>query len=292
MTTTLTRLRLSLEDILYATDFSDSARAALPYAVSLAQHFGSTLHLVDVVTPLTNVIPFEPFPVDTRGTAEEQMRKLLRSDALRHVVHDARLEEGNLWNVLHELILGGDFDLIVVGTHGRSGVRKLALGSVAEEIIRSAHGLVLTVGPNVHVNAPADVRLQSILCASDLSPESDRAVDYSVLFAEDSGGSLTLVHSLSVPGDLACLNAVKWATCQKLKRQLPTETSLRTPPSLVVDFGTASRVIVCAAQKQRADLIVMGVKHTEHPWLSSHATWLTIHQVLVQASCPVLTVRV
>lgn len=290
MAIVLTGPQPSIKNILYATDFSEQARAALPYAISIARQFHSALHLVHVVTPVTNVTPYGPSDFDTRGPAEEQMAKLLRSADLGDITHDANVEEGNLWTVLRELFSSKDFDLIVLGTHGRGGFQQLLLGSVAEQIIRSAPCPVLTIGPNV-VAVPA-YRTRSILCALDLPPDPGRALVYSMALAEESGARLTLVHAVPDPDKGGgCTNAVKWDIQRHMADLLPTSHKLCPDPKVAVDFGPVPQVIAWIAQKENADLIVMGVKHTGHPWLSSHLGSVTVHQVLLRASCPVLTIR-
>lgn len=291
MAITLTAPRLAVKNILYATDFSGPARAALPYATSWARQFRSMLHLVHVVAPVTSLTPFEPFPIDTRGPAEQQMAEFLRTNILSSIVHEGHIEEGNLWIVLRNLLLEQRFDLVVVGTHGRNGLGKLALGSVAEEIIRSAACPVLAVGPSVPIDPTPGNKVRAILCAADLLPDSTAAMDYSFALARETGAHLTFLHAIpSANGGTSYPLAAKWEAKGKLEGLL-REKSLSPAPSLVVDVGPAPEVIAGAARKENADLIVMGVRHTDHPWLSSHAAWVTIHQVLARAACPVLTVR-
>lgn len=292
MAIALTTPQLAVNNILYATDFSAPARAALPHAAAWARRFRSTLHVVHVVAPVTNLTPFEPFPIDTRGPAEQQMTQLLRSDMLTNIAHEGHVEEGNLWRVLRDILRAQSFDLVVVGTRERNGLRKLAVGSVAEEIIRSAPCPVLAVGPSVPVEPASGIKLRAILCAADLLPDSAGALDYSVALARETGAQLTFLHAIPSPdGGNKYPLAAKWEAKHKLE-DLLREKSLSPAPSLLVDIGLAPGVIAAAARRENADLIVMGVKHTDHPWLSSHAAWVTIHQVLAQAACPVVTVRV
>jgi nucleotide-binding universal stress UspA family protein len=283
--------QLSIKNILYATDFSESSRAALPYAVAIARRFESTVHVVHAVTPVMMVLPFEPFPTDYRSPAEKQMATLLHSDQFKDVAYGGLVEEGYLWSVLKKLFQEQKFDLIVLGTHGRGGVEKLALGSAAEEIIRSVPCPVLAVGPHVPADVTPEFKPLEILCATDLLSDSSEAVSWSVGLAQERGVHLTLVHAIHTRNeDLACPNAVEWDVKRQLKSLLPAEGNLSSAPEFMVEFGPTAEVILRAAEEKRADLIVMGVKHTDHPWLTSHVAWVTIHKVLVQATCPVVTV--
>jgi len=289
-----TMTQLSLKNILYATDFSESSQAALPHAVAIARRFESTVHVVHVVTPVTMVLPFEPFPTDYRSPAEKQMASLLDSDLLKDVSRNGLVVEGNLWNELQKLFQEQKFDLIVLGTHGRGGVEKLALGSVAEEIIRSAPCPVLTVGPHVPADVTPEFKPQEVLCATDLLTDSTKAVPYSIALAREGGTHLTLVHAIHAPDqeDIAYPDTMRADVKTQLEMLFPSGEDLSSTPDFVVEFGPTAEVILRAAEKERVDLIVMGVKHTDHPWFTSHVAWVTIHQVLAQAHCPVLTVRV
>ena len=87
--------------------------------------------------------------------------------------------------MLLELIDRLHIDLIVLGTHGRGGIKKLVLGSVAEEIINRAPCAVLTVGPQVHARLTSEFKLRRILCATDLRAGSDRVLTYALSLARD-----------------------------------------------------------------------------------------------------------
>lgn len=291
MATAMTHL--SHKNILYATDFSEASQAALPHAVAIARRFESTVRVVHAITPVTTVVPFEPFPVDYRGPAERQMAALLDSNLLKGVAHDGQVEAGNLWDVLQRLLQERKFDLIVLGSHGRGGVQKLALGSAAEEIIRSAPCPVFAVGPRVPADLTAEFEPRRILCATDLLPDSINACAYAMALAQDSDAHLTFVHALHLSDqqDIACPDTTTIDVRRRLEGSVPSESNLAADLEFVVDSGPTSEVILRTAEDKHADLIVMGVRHTDHPWLSSHAAWVTIHQVLVQASCPVVTVR-
>src|SRR5215813_7405204 len=135
---------IAIKNVLFATDFSEASSAALPYALAVVSRYGSTLHMAHVI-PDTN---FEMMtggidPISIRAlyerahtNAQERMQNLAqRIDQFptkTHVVH------GNIWDTLSGLISDTKADLLVIGTHGRTGVQKLLMGTVAEEIFRQA----------------------------------------------------------------------------------------------------------------------------------------------------------
>ena len=102
------------------------------------------------------------------------------------------LGHGNVADVLEELVQTYSADLVVVGTSSRAGWGKVLLGSIAEEIIREATCPVLTVGP--HVTTLASAGIHSIVCATDFSPGSLRALEFAVSLAHEYKAHLTLVH--------------------------------------------------------------------------------------------------
>ena len=143
------KARIALKNILFATDFSPAAEAALPYAIGLAKQYGAKVHGLHVRFPATYpIVGPEALPVVIEA-AEEQARFEAKQlhEMLGSVPHDVTVTEGDLWPVLNEMVEKQKVDLIVMGTHGRTGVRRALLGSAAEETFRKAACPVLTVGP-------------------------------------------------------------------------------------------------------------------------------------------------
>jgi nucleotide-binding universal stress UspA family protein len=138
------------ERILVPTDFSEYSANATRVALDLAQRYNSTITLVHVDDSLAFGFP-EGYaaPADARkGLQEETERQLAaaRADALiaRPAGVETRVLEGLPASVICELA-GSGFDLIVMGTHGRRGVARFLLGSVAEQVVRLAPCPVLTI---------------------------------------------------------------------------------------------------------------------------------------------------
>jgi nucleotide-binding universal stress UspA family protein len=283
---------ISLRNILFATDFSPCSETALSYAVGLSRRYGSTLYMVNVIREeLSDVQPPDPFYL--RHTAEKKMASLVQSDPFEGINHRELLREGEVSQVLSELIPRLNIDLVVLGTHGRGGVAKLVLGSVAEEIIGSAPCPVLTVGRHVSPKSGPEPKLRRILYATDLLPGSTRALAYALWLAEHDHAHLTLLHVLKVHASvpLEYPEPERDLAMRRLVQLLPPKTAVSVETECVIEIGAPAEHIMMVAEARSADLIVMGPHHTSHARLSAYLPWVTPHQVLRHARCPVLTVR-
>lgn len=145
-------MKLAIRHILLPTDFSDESRAALAYGAALAGTFNGSLHVLHV---LQAVVTPDPVPVafDTRRleaaveeTAWEELRALLSSDKEYARLNATLAIEWGLPAVeIVRYAREHAIDLIVMGTHGRGGLKRLILGSVAESVVREAPCPVLTI---------------------------------------------------------------------------------------------------------------------------------------------------
>src|ERR1700730_8254263 len=174
MVTVATEKRIALQNILFATDFSPAAEAALPYAIGLVRQYGGKVHALHVRFPATYpIVGPEAVPVVIEA-AEEQAKFEAQQlhEMFTDVPHDVTVAEGDLWPILSEIVEKQKIDLIVMGTHGRKGFSRALLGSTAEEIFRKASCPVLTVGPNVSSDTERRLGMREILFATDFSAES------------------------------------------------------------------------------------------------------------------------
>src|SRR5271165_1481860 len=187
----------AFRQILIATDFSDASRRALDYAIAIARRYGSVLSVVNAIPPEPrDKIPLEALPRELNRPwveAEQEMETLGKQACIQDVQHHLVLRQGRVWDVLASVIQSEDIDLLVLGTRGRGGLKKLALGSVAEQVFRLAKCPVLTVG----THAPASsgrVQVRPILFATDFGPASAKAFPYALSLAQDYRAKLVLLH--------------------------------------------------------------------------------------------------
>jgi len=142
--------------ILVASDFSDHAAHALSYAAALSQKFEAPLVIVHVysspVIPVPDgyVIVSASELADLRARLQEGIDKeKQRAIGLGAISVETVLAEGTPWEQIATTARDQGCDLIVMGTHGRTGLSHLILGSVAEKVVRKADCAVLTVGPRI-----------------------------------------------------------------------------------------------------------------------------------------------
>jgi nucleotide-binding universal stress UspA family protein len=296
MNAVATKARIALKNILFATDFSPTAEAALPYAIGLARQYGAKVHGLHVRFPATYpIVGPEAMPVVLEAAEEQakfeakQMHEMLES-----VPHEVTVTEGDLWPTLREIVNERKADLIVMGTHGRTGVRRAFLGSAAEEIFRKASCPVLTVGPHVSRNTERRLAMKEILFATDFSPESLAALPFAVSMAQEHQSNLTLLNVTGKPevGELVHAGQFAESTLRRLQALVPAGADLWCEPKCRVEQGPEAEKIMEVAIALGADLIVLGVRRPQGGLgATTHLMQSIAHQVVVNAECPVLTVR-
>jgi nucleotide-binding universal stress UspA family protein len=298
MTTLQANKRIALKSILFLTDFSETSATAAPFATSIARAYGSVVCALHVLVPLayTYMTPEVAATLldDEEDRAKAEMQRV--EAQFSGLPSEVMIERGAaVWPVLSEVLRQREIDLIVLGTHGRTGVQKLLLGSSAEEVFRRAHVPVLTIGPAVQSGTHNGGRVRCVLFATDFNGVSTAAAPYAISFAQENQSRLLLLHVLPKPkpgkpeseGDLSIAEAL-----HRLQELVPAEAELWCRPKPMVQYGNPAEQIVAAAQQCGADLIVLGVRGMDR--LVGAATRVDraiAYQVVVNARCPVLTVR-
>jgi nucleotide-binding universal stress UspA family protein len=316
-----------LKKILVATDFSEPSDAALRYGRALAQRFDATLtvlHVADVVT--TGMGAEGGTFVEAQRHAEEAARlrvDALLTDADRRALRARAVAIASILPA--ETIVGlakrADVDLIVLGTHGRSGLAHLLVGSVAETVVRTAPCPVLTVKHSEHdfvfpdqpvaANRPSPqlvIALDRILVPTDFSETSETAVRYGVALARVFHARLSVLHveprrdlETMVEGELAVekslsdigvVNRPQNAARELLGKILTEQEQTDVQAEYVLRasrVGGPSVEIVRYAHERDIDVIVLGTHGrtgVAHLLVGSVA-----EKVVRTAGCPVLTVR-
>lgn len=296
MNATGTATRIALKNILFATDFSPSAEAALPYALGLAKQYGARVHGLHVRFPATYPIVGPEGMPQVLEAAQEQAKFEAKQihQMLGGVPHEVTVAEGELWPMVNEIADRQKTDLIVMGTHGRKGVSRALLGSAAEEVFRKAGCPVLTVGPHVSRNTERRLAMKEILFATDFTPESLAALPFAVSLAQEHQSNLTLLNVTGKPvvGELVHAGHYAESTLRRLRELVPTEAEMWCEPRCRVEEGPEAEKIMEVATALGADLIVLGVRAPEAGvGLATHLLNSIAHYVVTHAECPVLTVR-
>ncbi|HXY79253.1 MAG TPA: universal stress protein [Candidatus Bathyarchaeia archaeon] len=290
--------RVVLKNILYLTDFSEPSEAALPFAESIAREYGAKVYAFHVMIPAAYAYTTpELTAAALEGQEDYAVANMLRvSSHLSGLLHETIIERGTgIWSPLEQAIREYGIDLVVVGTHGRTGAQRLLLGSVAEEVFRRSHVPVLTIGPGERRGAHRSARFRHVLFATDFTPESLAAAPYALSMAQENEAQLTLLHVMKEPQkkpyDKAMEDAISSALFQ-LHEIVPQPAESWCKPEAVVEFGNPAEQILKTTKERGADLIVLGVRAGKGvPGAATHLERATAHKVVVRAECPVLTVR-
>jgi nucleotide-binding universal stress UspA family protein len=290
--------RVTLKNVLYLTDFSQPSEAALPFAISVAREYEAKVYAFHVVIPAVYTYTTPELTAAALEAQDEAAQlNMQRVEAqLTGLPHESILVRGTgIWPPLEREIKDRAIDLIVLGTHGRTGAQKLLLGSVAEEVFRRSRVPVLTIGPAEHGGAHKAAKFRRVLLAMDFTEESLAAAPYAISMAQENQARLVLLHVMkepeTVPTDRAAEDAMSSALFQ-LHEIVPASAELWCKPEAVVQFGNPADQILKVAKDRDADLIVLGVRDP-HGFMgaATHLERTTAHKVVAHSTCPVLTVR-
>ena len=278
--------RMSLSRILAPTDFSDCATAAVEYAKVLARRFGAGITLLHAVPPRAT---FEPLPltgmsfVDPYADAEALASSALaayRTDLLAEFPEShAVLTTGSPAEEIVASSRSVGADIIVMGTHGRKGLSRAFLGSVAESVIQQSDRPVLTVRQSEDRPRPAGIA--RILCPVNYSAVAARAYQHALFLASAFDAELTVLY-------LEERGVIDQSAEIKRLREWVGDVPLTVRASLLVDHGEAAAQVNDYALRHETDLIVMGVQHKRRDTITVIGT--TTATLTRHAPCPVMTV--
>jgi nucleotide-binding universal stress UspA family protein len=283
--------RINFRNILLATDFSPASETALVYATAIARRYDAKMYVAHVIkSDAYQLVPAEAMSATQQQTwryAEQQMTDLLISGRLRGIQHQVLLKQGEVWEVLEQVVQAHDVNLVVLGTRGRTGLRKLILGSTAEEVFRLSPVPMLTVGPKVVKDT--ELRLGNILYATNFRPNSLAAAPYAFSLARENGARLTMLHVVTeaAPALAEEMQRVTDHYLDCLQEIVPGD--FPQDPELVVKFGAPAETILKVAEEKNADLIVIGVRPVEDE--KEQLPPPKAYRLVCSSRCPVLTVR-
>ncbi len=285
--------QVSFSKIMVATDFSPASERALEYAISIARRFGSKIYLSHVITldgyPMIAPEIAAKTIEASRGEAEENFARIVESGGLHGIEYHANILEGAFWPTLDSLIDEYKIDLLVLGTRGLGDVKKVILGSGAEEAFRQAPIPVLTVGPHAKDESLGKTEFKKILFATDFGPGVDREASYAFALAQEHHARITLLNVVPYVEEFseeAVTNRRNWVVRQ-LKELVPAKANLEQEPEFMMIIGDPVEEILSRADK--ADLIVMGAKPVKG--LAGHVPHTKAYRVISAAKCPVLTIK-
>jgi nucleotide-binding universal stress UspA family protein len=265
--------------------------------MAIAQQYGGKVYGAHVINSQDYL-----FTAPEAWPAFEQQEEQLQRDSkarldeqLRGVPHQELFGVGDVWTVLSRFIGEHSVDLLVVGTHGRTGARKLLLGSIAEQIFRQASCPVLSVGPNVTCKSDGRIKFERILFATNFGKESLAALPFALSLAEENQSELALLHVVEKPA-IPDFTEVKLSVIRRMQQLVLPEAAAWCKVEYLVEFGNQfappAEPIVAIAEERGADLLVLGARTTSGALGTvTHLTNTTAQYVVAHATCPVLTVR-
>ena len=292
-----------IKRVLFATDFSACADRAMGYALALAGAWKAELCVMTVL---------ELYPgMDPEYTVNKMYLDHLRSEANRQLVAvearakaagqpvTTRIETGIPSQAVQTVAEGTRADLLVVGTHGRTGLDHVLIGSTAERVVRMAPCPVLAVkaGKNGTTGAAATSAIKRIVVPIDLSTCSLDALEYAVQFAKPLGATITILHAMEPVAyglDFSLSHAKEWKEQRDyLEKRLSILSACLTAHGIQADHvlkpGLPADSIASYVTQQGFDLMIMGThgrRGISHVLVGSIAGAMLRH-----APCPVLTVR-
>ena len=302
MPTTTPQLALALRNILVATDFSPCSERALLHAAA-AHHCGSTLHLVHVVQPgIFYILPPEahvwtPEALDLALKKSSTEAHTLVTDVLQRthcedIKHRIWVQQGaDVGETLRSIIEVENIDLAVVGTRGRTGLHRIVLGSVAENIFRYAPCPVLTVGPHSWRSDPQSVHLKHVLFPTDFSTESARALPIAMATVADFGAALTILTIIEGLEREAALDRPRVVAALEQRMREMVCAVAPVPPGTVfqVEFGEVADIVIEAVVRLGIDLVVFGLKAPDT--YVDRLPWMHAYKIVCEVGCPVLSLR-
>lgn len=287
------QIAVTLDNILFATDFSPSAETAKMYVRALAERYQSRvrlMHVVDLAAAFKAPDAGASIDIFRRFGAESLDRLKSELDSERVDAETALYEGTDPASEILQATKDPSIDLLVIGTRGHKGLARLVLGSTAEELIHRARCPILTIGPAVP-SPKQPVNFQRIVYATDFSPEAAKACVFALSFAQDSGAHLYLCHVLPEREGPGQMNdqELNDQFVSALQRLVPDVAREWCEPECVLEHGFAADGILLLAQRVNADLIVLGTRGTSH-WFDNFKSGVAF-QVISSSLCPVLTIR-
>lgn len=288
---------MKIQSIVVPTDFSECARAALARAVSLARLDGASIHLVHALrlpllaSPYDVAVPASVWQGMGDGARErvEALAKDLEADGISSVT--AEVAEGDPVKAIGAAVEAHHADLVVMGTHGYSGLKHAFLGSVAERVLRTLACPVLAVRDE----GKAADEIRCILVPVDFSKHSDAAAEFAAGLAARLGASLHLLHAVEFPPEYVAylppeaLDEMEATAVERLDALARSTSGEGVNVEIHHRRGVVSDVIVGYAKQLDADLVVMGTRG--HTGLARLFLGSATDRTLRNAPCSVLSVK-
>ena len=302
---------VNITRILCPVDFSEFSHHALQYATAVARWYEAGLTVVYVhpatappwvVAPAVGAAALESVRLSSpdRLTLEAELQLFAATAGTTGVPVKFVVEEGHIAPQIVEAAESGNADKLVLGTHGRSGVARLLLGSVTEQLLHVAPCPVLSVPPRTPTAGDAARLFEHILVGTDFSDAATAGVAYALSLAQEANSRLTVLHVVEPPAATgedewlarsgeSILERMKTTARAQLAQVVPAAARDWCRVTERLEVGRSYREILRIASEEHAGLVVLGAHG--HNVLERIFLGSTAHYVVRRAPCPVLTVR-
>lgn len=290
-------MKISFNNILCTTDLSDHANTAIEYGVALAKEFNAKLyvgHVVDLTATVAyGEVLFTPLEIQekTVAFAREQIERNMEKAP---VEWKTLITVGHPADEIAHMVTENAIDLVVSATQGRSGLKRVILGSVTGRLMRSLDCPLLIVR---NLENSRGSMFKRILVGCDFSLDSNLAFQYGLSLAQEFESELHLVHVMEtadykglIKGDtgMDVDNTDHADKKEQLRHMLPEEAYNWCVPKLVLLAGRPFEEITKYALFNQMDLIVLGIRG--HNLIETLLAGSTTDRVSRQSPCPVLSV--
>ena len=267
--------------IAVATDLSDSSSAALRYAQSIARTYASTLVIIHVIDPLAYAFPDgAPAFLAANTSAREELNRIEEDARSQGITVHSVVESGVVCDRILQSVHGHHADLLILGTRGSTEAGRVALGSIARQLLARAHFPIMTISPEAAIAMPWAGRCRKVLAATDFSPASIAGIRFA--------HQVTLRQLIALHVSRGDSEQDYWHNLDNLRYLAPLNESHTVPVEHIVVSGDAGERIAEYASKMGVDLVVLGSPDNELADEDLYTS--TVLQVISKVACPVLCV--
>jgi nucleotide-binding universal stress UspA family protein len=285
---------LPFKRILFPVDYSDRCRSVVSYVNDMAQHFSASLNVVHAygmgAPRFYELEVADPGWVNQIRRLEEQRLRKFAAETFPGLHVDSILEDGEPGHVIDRVVQHHGTDLVMMPTHGSGPIRRMLLGSVTAKVLHDVSAAVWTAADKIADGHPRDTSYQSILCAVDLSDESEAVVRAAAALAESYKARLALVHVVELPPpsmevDFTAFRGDLIEAANERLRELKGKAGIDAPhkclDSLTIDGVTQEAV------EKKADLMVVGRGRSQGVM---SRIWSRLYSIVRESPCPVISI--
>jgi nucleotide-binding universal stress UspA family protein len=280
----------TIKHLLCPVDLSGPSAGALRFSAALNSVVDGDLTILYVRAPRTR----QPDPGKSSDTSLETFVSSVLGPS-----PEFRLMEQQGEPVTEILRAAVAADIVIMGTHGRTGLQRLLHGSVTERVLRRSAAPVLAVPRSVWNEPQRAIRIENVLCAVDFSEPSVLAVEYAASIAAAAGAGLVLSHVLewseeeeekeATPGTgRSIFPSSEEDAMARLNELLTDEMRSRCAPSLSIGYGPPADEVLRLIHELKADLVVLGIRR-RNP-IDRAVFGSTTRRLIQESACAVLTV--